>query len=565
MSSAPSLTSTARYCAFSKAHSESVKKAWEVVLSHKRAAPVIMNVAIPFIYRLYLCSASLISKQMSGNPEDLAAQMRFKASPAKCIAAAKGGSKADITCLADASSCLTRLQTRDFLRALCVHWKEPVPNFDPKDNLEQSDASCAKKTELALTSLHALVSFDRHFVKDPTLGPVLQNSWPHLWKWMQHFCRQKGKTKGQIKAKKRITKEVTLILLMLVGSTSYATNLQNTLLEDANLIEFVIGLWMKEDTCSPFTKTNQCYATQLLLRFYNMFYIQALKGDVFVSRVLQSTYGKSSLIVDRILKPLQSVNKISPENVVEVAECASIMEAFMTQEDNPAMIAIFEKNGVATAARLFSMFAKLSTASSGITRSVYQGLDACSLVILVGTQNKGAPTWVLRAIRAGFLEAIADAGPLFKPDSLLLNKLKDIIREIFPNYLVYRSVLEAVINSVNQLIKDKKEPKIAAGLLKDEWTQFMSTLIERSASKAMFDQQTFRHIITCSTCGKGETQKGLFQACSQCKSELYCSRECQTMAWKRFDHKAECKGYAGMNEGRAKSLSFEIRLCFVDS
>ena len=45
----------------------------------------------------------------------------------------------------------------------------------------------------------------------------------------------------------------------------------------------------------------------------------------------------------------------------------------------------------------------------------------------------------------------------------------------------------------------------------------------------------------CAGCGEAATQR-----CSKCKSEWYCSRECQLKRWK--EHKPMCKMYAELKE-----------------
>ena len=53
----------------------------------------------------------------------------------------------------------------------------------------------------------------------------------------------------------------------------------------------------------------------------------------------------------------------------------------------------------------------------------------------------------------------------------------------------------------------------------------------------------------CACCGK-ETKNGeKFKQCSQCKSQWYCSKDCQIKAWKAGGHKKDCK--------RAGILNFE--------
>ena len=49
----------------------------------------------------------------------------------------------------------------------------------------------------------------------------------------------------------------------------------------------------------------------------------------------------------------------------------------------------------------------------------------------------------------------------------------------------------------------------------------------------------------CANCGVFETEGNKFKVCARCKAALYCSRECQRMAWK--DHKKRCGWFPGMD------------------
>ena len=52
----------------------------------------------------------------------------------------------------------------------------------------------------------------------------------------------------------------------------------------------------------------------------------------------------------------------------------------------------------------------------------------------------------------------------------------------------------------------------------------------------------------CANCGKDALADEKFKQCSKCKSQWYCSKECQVEAWKA-GHKKDCK--------RAAILKFE--------
>ena len=112
-------------------------------------------------------------------------------------------------------------------------------------------------------------------------------------------------------------------------------------------------------------------------------------------------------------------------------------------------------------------------------------------------------------------------------------------------------IVQQIPEMRTNILKDKNREEIAKYQLKaffsptaEEVQREMKSLAELYTSDVFDD---FLGDPKCANCGDVASQR-----CSKCKSEWYCSRECQLARWK--DHKAACKI---ASEARAKLEEFE--------
>ncbi|KAG2009621.1 hypothetical protein CC2G_012530 [Coprinopsis cinerea AmutBmut pab1-1] len=152
-------------------------------------------------------------------------------------------------------------------------------------------------------------------------------------------------------------------------------------------------------------------------------------------------------------------------------------------------------------------------------------------------------TWVLQSIKAGLLGAWVDCSPFFaRLDSEDREMVTAIFSKIVPKYLVYRSVIQAVDNSMQSLKLDE-EPhrgRVSRSIVSDVWFAFHKLALERmlvsSFAKAMKGKDATCDNVQC----QRVDDKDNFKRCAACQSTLYCSKECQTIAWRQGGHKDMC-------------------------
>ncbi|KAJ6585582.1 hypothetical protein B0H19DRAFT_1368857 [Mycena capillaripes] len=150
-------------------------------------------------------------------------------------------------------------------------------------------------------------------------------------------------------------------------------------------------------------------------------------------------------------------------------------------------------------------------------------------------------TWVIQSVGADFLLAWADASPHFAQlDEEDYGMVTSLLMQTLPMYLVYRSVIQAVEQGMRRLGPQQLE-RINSSIAKNVWMDFRKLAEERSMV-VVHAAAVKGKAATCDNvkCHKIDA-KNTFRKCGGCSTTLYCSKECQTIAWKEGGHKAMCK------------------------
>ncbi|KDR83114.1 hypothetical protein GALMADRAFT_263522 [Galerina marginata CBS 339.88] len=169
-------------------------------------------------------------------------------------------------------------------------------------------------------------------------------------------------------------------------------------------------------------------------------------------------------------------------------------------------------------------------------------------------------SWVVKAIHAGLLQAwVSAARDMHRFSSREdAEMVLELLSTLVSRYLVYKSVVTAVDGAMkklqddpNEVWKDWKDPQAKA-----VWKNFIKLALERYRVGIEL-KEVKKYAATCDNvkCQKVDA-KNTFMKCSSCSNTLYCSRECQTVAWKEGGHKIVCKlKQQELLEGKYQSIS----------
>ncbi|KAI0046279.1 hypothetical protein FA95DRAFT_1679864 [Auriscalpium vulgare] len=148
-------------------------------------------------------------------------------------------------------------------------------------------------------------------------------------------------------------------------------------------------------------------------------------------------------------------------------------------------------------------------------------------------------------VRAGILTACLNFGadlhalPTRVQTTALIQTL---LSDILLRYVLFRSVTEAVCQSMRALQSTHPEAHFADAQLQQRW-EFLGVLARSlECGIEQLESQASRSRATCANC-LVNGRKASFKRCSRCHSFSYCSIQCQKAAWDE-KHKAECSEYS---------------------
>ncbi|KAF9042001.1 hypothetical protein BDZ89DRAFT_1090120 [Hymenopellis radicata] len=119
-----------------------------------------------------------------------------------------------------------------------------------------------------------------------------------------------------------------------------------------------------------------------------------------------------------------------------------------------------------------------------------------------------------------------------------------------------------------KIVDDAKLPhrnRVRSSIAKDIWSKFLVLAVERRMV-ALHATAVKGKFMTCDNvkCQKID-EKNNFQKCAGCQTTLYCSKACQTLAWKEGGHKSMCKmKQQERREGKLQSITKSDSAFFHD-
>ncbi|KIM77726.1 hypothetical protein PILCRDRAFT_11814 [Piloderma croceum F 1598] len=151
-------------------------------------------------------------------------------------------------------------------------------------------------------------------------------------------------------------------------------------------------------------------------------------------------------------------------------------------------------------------------------------------------------TWITQSVQTGLLKAFVECSIYFsRLDAKDREMIISIVKNVLPRYLVYRSVIRAVGLALDSVYKSPGIGRVSSSEASDVWKDFVELAEERLLVEAQAAAWK-RKATTCdnTNCLKVDSRSN-FRKCAACSTTHYCSKECQTAAWKEGDHKTMCK------------------------
>lgn len=328
----------------------------------------------------------------------------------------------------------------------------------------------------ALGSLSSIISMRNEEVMI-LVTPEYEKSWPKICGWARYFYVHDVKPtsitdKDRCDHRRRMVSNALLILF-----NSNHSFVRQALFKD-DMIATITGLWLREDPNVDLTADELPTSYKLM---HNMLYLAQADHSTAQSIILREADGKRADVAIAALRPLHPISKDSRHSLSHIRACTNLVMLLMPHRDSPFSLPILSNGGASLLSKAivitWSRPSQVDYCEEmfGVTQSCFGGLRNA-------LQSDSAATWARSAVSGGLLDALVQCSPSFQNfQEDTREDINLIITQLLPAYLVYRSVLGPVIESLNQLIHAKKLHRIENSPLKDDWKLFLGIVLERAA------------------------------------------------------------------------------------
>ncbi|KAJ7120472.1 hypothetical protein C8R43DRAFT_1151718 [Mycena crocata] len=301
-------------------------------------------------------------------------------------------------------------------------------------------------------------------------------------------------------------------------------------------VEIATKLWLLEETVpSP---GHQFMNIPCLAAALDAIIVDTPAAD----RALVASGGKAETIASIALSRARGALSSSPLDPVQIVIYLDLLSHLSRGVEHPIRHALLQAGVI-----------PMCTRAAG---TLGRALNAGGHPDLIDGVSTEGFTWVTQSLTADLLVAFADCCPHFsRLDAEDYGMVCSLLKKTLPQYLVYRSVLHAIDEGMQRL-KDPQKKRIESSIVKQVWLDFQHLAEER----CMVVLQAAAVKGKSATCDNVQCHridaKNTFRKCGACSTTLYCSKECQIIAWKEGGHKEMCKMKQRERlEGKSQAIS----------
>lgn len=354
-----------------------------------------------------------------------------------------------------------QISYHEALDVFLVHLQENrVPNsmndrFTPPPNL-------------ALSSMLGISKMGEILPEDGPAVRRLADAWAGIYKWSVYIFSSRIESLDRMERRRRVAIDVLsafwycicfrdVIRAQMVGTTA--------------TVEIATRLWLEEDDGPP-KRINSPVGTCLLGCL-----LREAKAEQ-LDRVLKMTNGKATEVAKLSIARLQRSLKGPNYEPSAVSMYLDLINAFSRQRDHPLRHALLSANVIwVVSGALVKLSVLVNTSRDpGFLDpmvSAFGYLRNC-------LESTDGFTWINQAIGAGFLQAFCDCSTRFAElEAEDYRMLEQLISEVLPPYLVYRSVIEAANSALAKIERGVQKQRVESSKAKVHWRKFAQLAHER--------------------------------------------------------------------------------------
>ncbi|KAJ7153950.1 hypothetical protein C8R43DRAFT_1235338 [Mycena crocata] len=454
---------------------------------------------------------------------------KLNATPSKYIESARRQSAPGLAALLDLSTTWADVpKTMDlgiidvFLSHLRAD-KAPMSMRVPRK--WQLDGDFANLSLLALGGMQP-------FLSDPmyqTQCRAVYEAWPGLFKWCSYIYDARIAPTSKAKDRQVFSDSIVKFLYTLSCFNWFL----DAMISTPGCLELLTKLWVVEDAQAKGGILLGPVQTATLGTVIK--YSTLLGNDDAYDRVVKAAGGDVNIVVKLLLGRVKKATKAFNPDLGAVGLSWHI-ELITELCQPPLRRAFFDNDAIAVVTDSFVVLSRVVIP----TQNCVSMMSSCFDFFLRCLEGDDYPQ-LGYAIKTGFLGAFLDSSRMF---AMLPTKSVDaaeqIMGQILPKYIVYRSFIEAVNSALEHLNTPHYQRLIAHPSVQTVWLPFIELLEKRMpVLKQMYELTAEGTTVACEYIEAVDTKKN-FKTCSACRSAYYCSPQCQKLAWKS-GHKILCK------------------------
>ncbi|KAJ7022650.1 hypothetical protein C8F04DRAFT_1137345 [Mycena alexandri] len=468
---------------------------------------------------------------------------RIGSSPKQILQKARKGSVSDLRDLANFWPQVPELVSLGILDVFFHHLDADKAFVEPSIANERSPVA-----ECAFYALVGLTKAAEHFTPGASYHhhPSVLNSWPGVFKWSAFFfqTRVASMPPRPIEGRRTAMDVIASVWYALVQ----ADGMRQVMAATQGSIEIATQLWLLDDEV-PYSGTKYISIPAPAAA------LDALLVDrAAADRALAAVAGKSELIVKTAISRTRNALACSPLDPTQITIYIDLLNDFSYGRHHPLRYGLLQAGVIQLCTKGAGTLVRALNA--GGSPDLLNGIISAFGYLANCLESTEGFTWVTQCLASDFLAAFADLGPHFRRlDAEDYDMICSLLTKTLPTYLVYRSVIQAVDEGMRR-IKEEQFQRINSSMAKKVWVDFQ-VLAEERVFVVLHATAVKGKAATCDNveCHKIDA-KNTFRKCGGCSTTLYCSKECQTIAWKEGGHKAMCKMKQRERlEGRSQAIS----------
>ncbi|KAF4599144.1 hypothetical protein EYR40_006234 [Pleurotus pulmonarius] len=403
--------------------------------------------------------------------------------------------------------------------------------------------------EMAFLALMGIVKA-AHLLHDPSPhSDAIIRAWPGVFKWSAFFFSVDIQRPG-------VEQDAKFFMQDLIAATWYTftrvDRIAVIMAATPGAIELITELFFLEGSIPQMSIVNHPNAAATLDSMLH----EAEDVSGTLDRVVATANGDAERIARVTLSRLRiAVNGPGFETTIG-GVALNLMCRLCRRRGHPLLYAFLHHNAIAAATKVAASSARayMKTGNDGVIPALISSFGFVANCL----ESTDGFTWVTVAMQSGLIQAFLEVSILLP--TLPMDCDRDMILAIFkvivPKYLIYRSVVQAVDGAMRKVESNPASKWVSQTPAKDVWHNFKRVALERRALVANLTDTKHKAITSCdnSKCQKADFRSN-FRKCSSCYTSLYCSKECQTIAWKEGGHKTTCKLKVQERLGKNQSVS----------